>query len=106
MSFKHVMPMKLRQKWEIVHLDVCGPFEVNSMGDKLYFIIFIDEFTRYIWIHLMEKKSEVFIHFKKFKLLVEKQVECGIKRLRTNGGGEYTSTEFAQFYEKKEFSMR
>jgi len=46
---------------------------------------------------LIEKRSEVFTQFKSFELQVEKQVECIIKKLRTDGGGEYFSTKFAQF---------
>lgn len=36
-----------------------------------------------------------------FKMLVEKQAKCVIKRLRINGGREYTSSEFAQFCEEE-----
>lgn len=54
----------------------------------------------------MEKKSELFIKFRKLKLLVQKQVECDIKRLRIDEEGEYTSTKFAQLCEMKELSMR
>ena len=82
---------------EILHSDVCGPFEVRSNGVKCYFLTFIDEFTRYIWIYLIETKSEVFAQFKKFKLHVEKQSECKLKKLRIDGGVEYTSREFAIF---------
>lgn len=49
----------------------------------------------------MEKKSEVFTQFKKFKLLVEKHNECDIKRKRIDKGGESNSTEFAQLCEKE-----
>jgi len=39
--------------------------------------------------------------FKKFKLHVEKQNDCKIKKLRTYGVGEHTSTKFEQFCEKE-----
>lgn len=100
-SFKHNFPMKLQQKLKIIHLDVCGPFEVKSLGGNCYFLIFVDEFTRYIWIYLLENKSEVFTKLQRFKLLVEKQVECVIKRLITNGGGEYNSPVFPYFCEEE-----
>lgn len=71
------------------------------MGVKFYFLTFIDEIIGYMRIYFMEKKSEVFNPFKGFKLLVEKQVEYSIEKLRTDGGGEYTFNEFAQFREKE-----
>lgn len=50
-----------------------------------------------MWVYLIERKSKVLIEFKRFKLHVEKHNECTIKKLRTNGGGEYTLVEFAKF---------
>lgn len=49
-AFKHDLPMRLKRKLELVHYDVCGPFEVKSNGCNYYFLTFIDEFTRYMWI--------------------------------------------------------
>lgn len=57
----------------------------------------MDELTRYMWIYLVERKSDVFIQFNKFKLHVEKQSEYKLKKLRTVGESEYTSREFARF---------
>ncbi|WJX34774.1 hypothetical protein P8452_22851 [Trifolium repens] len=98
-SFKNELPMRSTQKLEMVYSDVCGPFEVKSIGGNSYFLTFIDDYTRHVWLYLIEKKSEVFTKFKKFKALVEKQSGCSVKKLRTYGGGEYTSLEFAKFCE-------
>jgi len=45
-SFNNALPMKSKQKLEIVHSNVCGPYEVNSLGGNCYFLTFIYEFTR------------------------------------------------------------
>lgn len=95
--FKHNLPMRSKKKLELVHYDVYGPFEVRSNEGNYYFLTFMDEFTKYMWIYLIERKSEVFTQLKKFKLHVEKQSGCKLKKLRTDGGGEYTSREFARF---------
>jgi len=81
----------------VIYSDVCGPFEVKSLGGNSYFVSFIDEFTRKIWIYLIKQKNEVFNIFKKFKLLSEKQSDNVIKMLRTDGGGYYNSHEFQVF---------
>ena len=47
----------------------------------------------------MQKKSEVFNIFKKFKNLVENQSGKSIKILRSDRGKEYNNKEFDQFYE-------
>jgi len=96
-SYKAQVPFKATGKLKVIHSDVCGPFEVKSIGDNSYFVTFIDEFTRKLWIYLLPKKSEVFSVFKKFRLLVQNESDEVISKLRTDGGGEYTSTEFNDF---------
>jgi hypothetical protein len=58
---------------ELVHSDVFGPVSVPSLGGSLYYISFIDDFSRKTWIYFLRKKSEVFDKFKEFKSLVENQ---------------------------------
>jgi transposase InsO family protein len=96
-SFKSEVPSRARNQLEVIHFDVCGPFEVSSLGGNKYFISFVDEFSRMMWIYLTKAKSESFDVFKKFKRRVEKESEKSIKILRTDGGGEYTSNELKQF---------
>ena len=45
----------------------------------------------------MKKNSEVFGKFKEFKALIEILSKKGIKTMRTDNGGEYTSKEFEAF---------
>ncbi|CAL2225681.1 unnamed protein product [Prunus armeniaca] len=65
----------------------------------LYFILFIDEYTRMTWVYFLRERSEVFNIFKKFKTHVEKQSGHYIKALRSDRGKEYTSKEFNKFCE-------
>ena len=87
------------EKLQLVHSDVCGPMKTVSLNGSKYFILFIDDFTRMTWVYFLKQKSEVFSVFKKFKALVEAQCGCLLKKLRTDNGKEYTSTEFNMFCE-------
>jgi hypothetical protein len=71
---------------QLVHSDVFGPVSVPSLGKSMYYVSFIDEFSRKTWIYFLRKKSEVFDRFKEFKALVENQTEKQIKVLRTDNG--------------------
>ena len=82
---------------EAVYTDVCGPFEIESLGGNRYFVTFIDDYSRKLWIYLLKRKSEVFDVFKNFKVLAERQSDEKLKLLRSDGGGEYTSNEFHEF---------
>lgn len=83
---------------QLVHTDVwCSP--VVSFSGFRYYVIFIDDFSRYSWLYPLHIKSDVFISFKKFKALVENQFSSRIKTLQSDGGGEFTSLQFTSFLE-------
>jgi transposase InsO family protein len=66
----------------------------------MYYVSFIDDFSRKTWIYFLRKKSEVFDRFKEFKALVENQTEKRIKVVRTDNGGEFCRNEFEEFCKK------
>ena len=86
---------------EIIHSDVAGPISPESHGGAKYFVSFIDDFSRKSFVFFMKKKSEVFEHFKTFRSMLKTQKQIKIKRLRSDGGGEFISTEFKDFLKKK-----
>ena len=49
---------------ELVHSDVCGPMQTKSLSGAYYFLIFIDDRTRYTWVYFITNKSDVFEYFK------------------------------------------
>jgi len=80
---------RAKQILELVHSDVFGLASVPSLGKSVYFLSFIDEFSRNTWIYFLKNKSEVFDMFKEFKVLVENQTKKKIKVLRTDNAGEF-----------------
>jgi hypothetical protein len=56
---------------EVIHSDVFGPVKPASIQNKIYFVSFIDDFTRFAWIFHLRHKSEVFSAFKLFKAHAE-----------------------------------
>lgn len=68
------MPTRADDLLGDVHLDMCGPFEVHSLGGNKYFVSFVDEFSRMIWLYLIRTKGEVFDIFKSLKIWQKNKV--------------------------------
>ena len=66
----------------------------SSLSGYVYYISFIDDFSRKTWIYFMKNKDEVFSKFKEFKALIKNHTEKNIKTLRLDNGREFTSNEF------------
>ena len=60
---------------EILHSDVCGPMSSNSLSGYVYYVSFIDYFSRNTWIYFMKNKDEAFNKFNEFKALIENHIE-------------------------------
>jgi hypothetical protein len=76
---------------ELIHPDVCGPMPSASISWYVYYVSFIDDYSRKTWVYLLKSKYEVFNKFKEFKALIDNLFERKIKILRSYNGGEYTS---------------
>jgi len=81
---------------EMIHSDVWTT-KTKSIGGCKYYVSFIDDRTRKLWVYFTEHKGEVFQHFLNFKSMVEKEKGVSIKCLRSDGGGEYFSNEFSEY---------
>jgi len=82
---------------DLIHSDICGPMQVASLGGARYFVLFIDDATRFTEVFIIKKKSEALRCFQEYKASVENLHGTNIKALRTDGGGEYTSKVFTQY---------
>ena len=82
---------------ELVHTDVCGRMEVKSLTGNEYFVTFIDDKSRYIWVYFLKQKSQVFETFRNWKALAENESGKRLKTLRSDRGGEYMSDEYEAY---------
>lgn len=81
----------------LVHSDVCGPLSSKSLSGATYFLTFTDDKTRFTWVYFLKNKSDVYEKFQEWKALVERESGNHLKALRTDNGGEYTSSVFKSY---------
>jgi hypothetical protein len=100
---KFVSGVSYREKalLEIVHMDLCGPMQTPSLIGSVYFMTFIDDFSRKTWLYLLKLKSEAFEVFKRFNSMAENESGRTIKILRFDRGGEYKLNEFIEFCDSR-----
>ena len=48
------------KKLELVHTDLSGPARTTGFYGERYFMIFVDDFTRMMWVAFLKEKSEAF----------------------------------------------
>ena len=74
---------------------------IPSPGQARYFVSFKDDHNGFRVLYFMKQKLEVAELFKKFASRVRTETGNPVKTLRSDNGGEYTSTAFKQFLAKE-----
>ena len=82
------------RKLQLVHSDICGPMQTQSIGGAKYFVTFIDDYSRCCAVYFMKYKSEVLD-------TTTNDAGRAIGSLRTDNGGEYLSHAFQNYLKQK-----
>lgn len=81
----------------VVHSDVCGPITPQTIDNKNYFVLFVDQYTHYCVTYLITYKSDVFTVFKDYVAKCEAKFNSKLVTLYCDNGGEYLSTEMKHY---------
>ena len=84
---------------QVIHGDIVGPVTPSTNSGKRYFPTLIDQYTGYISVTLLKQKLDAMLVFLSFKTFFERQTGHLIKKLITDGGGEFVNKAFAEFLE-------
>lgn len=93
--FERTRVPRSTRPFELVHSDLCGPLN-HSTGGSTYYIVYVDDCTRYTEVYLLVTKAsaEVISKFTHYKAWAESQ-GYRIKRFRCdNGRGEFNNADF------------
>ncbi|CAN1263655.1 Retrovirus-related Pol polyprotein from transposon TNT 1-94 [Linum perenne] len=80
--------------FELLHMDIWGPYSIASMGGHRYFLTIVDDHSRYTWVRLMSSKSDVRTLVTEFVSMIKNQHNQLVKTIRTDNGLEFRMSDF------------
>lgn len=89
---------KAQKPFNVIHTNLSGKFTMPSLAKSKYFLPFLDEKTRYIWIRFTKRKTNVPQLIKEFILEIRTQFGVDIKFFHSDGGGEFIGTKTAKVF--------
>ncbi|PLW15082.1 hypothetical protein PCASD_21521 [Puccinia coronata f. sp. avenae] len=95
-NFKNV-----HQVLDAVHLDLVGPFPVQSPAGYMYFLTIVDQFSGFKSVKFLRSKGETFDKFVDFKNNAEKKTGKTLRMIISDGGGEFVNEKFSQMCSSK-----
>jgi len=81
---------------ELVHTDVVGRLKLSYSGYKFY-VTFLDDFSRKVWVYPIKAKSQVYNKFIDFYELMKNVYGLSLKTLKSDRGCEYINSDFNKF---------
>jgi transposase InsO family protein len=67
-------------------------------GGRRYFLLLVDDASRYMWAILLPSKGAAADAIKKVQAEAEKESSHKLRVLHTDNGGKFTIAEFAAYY--------
>ncbi|CAI7883395.1 unnamed protein product [Closterium sp. NIES-53] len=88
---------------QTLHMDVWGPARVNGQGRERYFLLVVDDYTRYTTVFLLRSKGQVvdvlipWICAFRLQFLERFCADLRVLRLLSDRGGKFSSNLFRDF---------
>ncbi|XP_073064107.1 uncharacterized protein [Primulina eburnea] len=89
---------------ELLHMNLMGPMEVESLGGKKYSFVCVDDFSRFAWVNFIKEKSDTFDVFKNLITRITNLHSLKVRRIKTDHGKEFENRSFSSFCDRKGIS--
>jgi hypothetical protein len=86
---------------ELIHTDLMGPIEVESLSRKKYCFVCVDDFSRYTWVIFLREKTNTIEEFKIWYKKIKNLYGLKAIRIRSDHGTEFENTQFSLFCDSK-----
>ncbi|UYV79438.1 hypothetical protein LAZ67_17002614, partial [Cordylochernes scorpioides] len=99
--FKPVLYPQSTRPLDLIHIDLIGPIQEESIGGAKYVLTLVDDFSRKIFVEFLSSKLETFDIIRSFIEEIEKEKEIKVKQLRSDNGKEFTNNQMTQYLKGK-----
>ena len=92
--------LSTKEPLELLHMDLMGPMQTESLGGKRYIFVCVDDFSRFTWTYFLREKSETFDKFKMLCTKLQNEMKSNIrsiKRIRSDHGREFENASFESY---------
>ncbi|GJV35557.1 retrovirus-related pol polyprotein from transposon TNT 1-94 [Tanacetum coccineum] len=104
-SFKTKQASSIKKCLHLLHMDLFGPVIPRSINHEKYTLVIVDEYSRYIWVYFLKKKSQAPEIIMSFIKRVENQNDIKVKQLRTDNGTEFRNSILVNSCDEKGISQ-
>ncbi|KAL2936002.1 Retrovirus-related Pol polyprotein from transposon RE1 [Bienertia sinuspersici] len=91
--------------FDIIHSDLWTSPILSSQGHK-YYVLFLDDYTNFLWTFPLSTKSQVYNLFLKIRTYIKTQFERDVKSFQCDNGREFKNKPFTTFCDHYGMTLR
>jgi hypothetical protein len=95
--FPQQLSFRAKKRLELMRGDLCGPVTPATPGGRCYFLLLIDDLSRYMWVVVLGSKGEAVNAIRNTQATAEVECSRKLRVLRIDNGGEFTMAKFASY---------
>jgi hypothetical protein len=96
-SFPEQAKYRARELLDLVHGNLCGPIAPATSGGNKYFLLLVDDLSRYMWVVAIPSKDYAMAAIKEIQARAEGESGCMLRALHIDRGGKFTFMEFVEY---------
>nr|GEX76925.1 ribonuclease H-like domain-containing protein [Tanacetum cinerariifolium] len=89
-----------QEKPYLLHMDLCGPMRVESVNEKKYILIIVDDYSRFTWVKFLRSKDEAPDFIIKFLKMIQVRLKVPVRHIRTDNETEFINQTLREYYEE------
>lgn len=93
--------VKTTSPFEMLHVDVWGPYANKTTCGYIMFLTIFDDYSRNTWLYLMKSKSQSVHILQQLLFLIENQFGTHVKTIRTDNAPDLCVDPMLDFYRSK-----
>nr|GFA39286.1 hypothetical protein [Tanacetum cinerariifolium] len=94
-----------QQKLYLLHMNLCGPMRVESVNEKKYILVIVDDYSRFTWGKFLRSKDEALDFIIKFLKMIQVRLKVHVHRIRTDDGTEFVNQTLREYYEETPYEL-
>ncbi|GJX80050.1 retrovirus-related pol polyprotein from transposon TNT 1-94, partial [Tanacetum coccineum] len=93
-----------QEKLYLLHIDLCGPMRVESIHEKKYILVIVDDYSRFTWVKFLRSKDEAPNAIIKCIKNIQIRLNATVCNVRIDNGTEFVNQTLPEFYENVDIS--
>nr|GEV44620.1 hypothetical protein [Tanacetum cinerariifolium] len=88
-----------QEKLYLLHMYLCGPMRVASVNAKKYFLVIVNDYSRFTLVKFLASKDEAPDFIIKFLKTIQVRLNATVKNIHTDNGTEFVNQTLRSYYE-------